>query len=110
MMDEKISYFEMTNFWALETITVYWNNSKIRMFQIKFCRTAGIQMDLLKNKHFSTEKAVSCIPCTEKGKKVPAYEVPEFSGSFSFSMLAILNKEAGLRILHHLSLSCVLGR
>ena len=39
--------------------------------QIKLCRNVSIQMDLSKNKHFSTQKAINYIPCTEKRKKVP---------------------------------------
>ena len=57
-MAEKISYFEMKNFRALNTLTRYLNISKIKVvIQITFSRNPRIQMDLLKNNCFSAEKA-----------------------------------------------------
>ena len=57
-MAEKISYFEMKNFPALNTLTSYLNISKIRLLiQITLCRNARIQMDLLKNNYFSAEES-----------------------------------------------------
>ena len=46
-MAEKISYFEMKNFRALNTLTRYLNISKIKvLIQITFCRNPRIQMAL----------------------------------------------------------------
>ena len=42
-MAKKISCFEMKNFWALNTLAIYFNISKIRV-QITVCRNARIQM------------------------------------------------------------------
>ena len=112
-MAEKISCFEMKNFRALNTLTSYLNISKIRvLIQITLCRNARIQMDLSKNNCFSAEEAKNYIPHTEKRKKVPVYEMLEFSWSLSSSMIPILSwklkmhTEAALRFLHHLSWSC----
>ena len=112
-MHEKILYFEMKNFRALNTLTSYLNISKIRvLIQITLCRNARIQMDLSKNNCFSAEEAKNYIPHTEKRKKVPVYEMLEFSWSLSSSMIPILSwklkmhTEAALRFLHHLSWSC----
>ena len=112
-MPEKILYFEMKNFGALNTLTSYLNISKIRvLIQITLCRNARIQMDLSKNNCFSAEEAKNYIPHTEKRKKVPVYEMLEFSWSLSSSMIPILSwklkmhTEAALRFLHHLSWSC----
>ena len=112
-MAEKISYFEMKNFRALNTLTSYLNISKIKvLIQITLCRNARIQMDLSKNNCFSAEEAKNYIPHTEKRKKVPVYEMLEFSWSLSSSMIPILSwklkmhTEASLRFLHHLSWSC----
>ena len=76
----------MKNFRALSTLTSYLNISKVRvLIQTTLCRNARIQMDLLKNKCFSAEEAENFIPCTEKRKKVPVYEMFEFSRSLSSS-------------------------
>ena len=103
----------MKNFRALSTLTSYLNISKIRvLIQITLCRNARIQMDLSKNNCFSAEEAKNYIPHTEKRKKVPVYEMLEFSWSLSSSMIPILSwklkmhTEAALRFLHHLSWSC----
>ena len=91
-MGEKISCFEMTNFQALNTLTIYLNISKIRvLIQMAFCRNARIQMDLSKNILFSAEEAKIYIPRTEKRKKVPVCEMLELSGSLSSSVLPILS-------------------
>ena len=66
-MAEKISCFEMKNFWALNTLTIYLNISKIReLIQITICRNATMQMFLSKNNRFSAEEAKSYTPRTEK--------------------------------------------
>ena len=112
-MAEKISCFEMKNSRALNTLTSYLNISKIRvLIQITLCRNARIQMDLSKNNCFSAEEAKNYIPHTEKRKKVPVYEMLEFSWSLSSSMIPILSwklkihTEAALRFLHHINWSC----
>ena len=52
--------FEMTNFLALDTLTVYSNISKTRiLIQIWLCRNARIQMDISKKNRFSAEKAIN---------------------------------------------------
>ena len=82
----------MKNFRALSTLTSYLNISKVRvLIQTTLCRNARIQMDLLKNKCFSAEEAENVIPCTEKRKKVPVYEMFEFSRSLSSSLSPILS-------------------
>ena len=49
-MAEKISCFEMKNFWVLNTLTSYLNISKIRiLIQITLCGNVRIQMDSSKN-------------------------------------------------------------
>ena len=69
-MAEKISCFEMKNFWALNTLAIYFNISKIRvLIQITICRNARIQMVLSKNNRFSAEEAKTYTPHTEKRKK-----------------------------------------
>ena len=112
-MAEKILCFEMLNFRALNTLTSYLNISKIRvLIKMTLRRNARIQMDLSKNNCFSAEEAKNYIPHTEKRKKVPVYEMLEFSWSLSSSMIPILSwklkmhTEAALRFLHHLSWSC----
>ena len=91
-MDEKISCFEMKNFWALNTLAIYFNIFKIRvLIQITICRNARIQMVLSKNNRFLAEEAKQYIPRTEKRKKVPVCEMLEFSGSLPSSMLPILS-------------------
>ena len=68
-MAEKVSCFEMKNFWALNTLAIYFNMSKIRvLIQITICRNAEIQMVLLKNNRFTPEEAKNCTPRTEKRK------------------------------------------
>ena len=54
-------------------------------------RNARIQIDLSENNHFSAEEAINYILRTEKRKKVPVYEMLEFSGPLSSSMLSILS-------------------
>ena len=105
-MAEKISCFKMKNFRALNTLASYLNISKIKvLIQITLCRNARIQMDLSKNNCFSAEKAKNYISRTEKRKKVPVYEMLEFSWSLSSSMVPILSwklklhTEAALRFL-----------
>ena len=91
-MAEKISRFEMKNFRALSTLTSYLNISKIRvLIQTTLCRNARIQMDLLKNECFSAEEAENFIPRTEKRKKLPVYEMFEWSWSLSSSSSPILS-------------------
>ena len=91
-MAKKISCFEMKNFRALNTLTSYLNISKIKvLIQITLSRNAGIQMDLSKKSCFSAEEAKNYIPRTEKRKKVPVYEMLEFSWSLSSSMIPILS-------------------
>ena len=69
-MAEKVSCFEIKDFWALNTFAIYFNISKIRvLIQITICRNARIQMMLSKNKRFSAEKAKHYTPSTEKTKK-----------------------------------------
>ena len=66
----------MKNFWALKTLTVYLNISRLRvLIQIALCRNARIQMNLSKNNHFSAEEAKNYIPRTKKQKKVPGCEI-----------------------------------
>ena len=48
-------------------------------------------MDLSKNNCFRAEEAKNYIPRTEKRKKVPVYEMLEFSWSLSSSMIPILS-------------------
>ena len=91
-MAEKISCFEMTNFRALNTLTIYLNISKIRvLIQITLCRNARIQMNLSKNNRLSAEEAKILFLAPRKEKKVPVCEMLEFSGSLSSSMLPILS-------------------
>ena len=91
---EKISCFEITNFRALDTLTIYSNISKMRvLIQITLRRNARIPMDISKNNRVSTEEAINYIPRTEKRKKVPVCEMLESFGSFSFPMLLILSWE-----------------
>ena len=69
----------------------YLNISKTRvLIKITLSRNARIQMDLSKNNCFSAEEAKNYIPHTEKRKKVPVYEMLEFSWSLSSSMIPIL--------------------
>ena len=112
-MTENISRFEMKNFRDLNTVTSYLNISKIRvLIQIKLCRNPRIQMDLSKNNCFSADEVKNYIPRTEKRKKVPVYDMLEFSCSLSSPIIPILSwklkmhTEAALRFLHHLSWSC----
>ena len=91
-MAEKISCLKMKNFRALNTLTSYLNISKIRvLIQITLCRIDRVQMDLSKNNCSSAEEAKKYIPRTQKRKKVPIYEMSEFSSSFSSSMIPILS-------------------
>ena len=66
----------------------------------------------IKEQLFLSRGSKNCIPRTEKRKKVPVYEMLEFSWSLSSSMIPILSwklkmhTEAALRFLHHLSWSC----
>ena len=93
-MAEKISFFEMTNFQALNTLTVYSNIFKIRLLiHITPGRNAKMQIYLSNNNHFSLEEAINYIPHTEKRKKVPVCEMLEFSGSLSFPMHPILSRK-----------------
>ena len=67
IVNEKISCFEMTNFWALGNLAIFSNISKIRIsFQIKLCKTSVYEMDLSKSNLFSSEEAINYIPRTEK--------------------------------------------
>ena len=84
-MTENISCFEMNNFQALNTLTIYLNTSKTSL-----CRNTRIQINLSKNNSFSAEEATNYIPRTEKRKKVPVCEMLEFSRSLSSSTLPIL--------------------
>ena len=60
LVAEKISCFEMTNFQALDTLTIYSNISKIRLYiQITLCGNARIQIDVSKKNRFSGEKAIN---------------------------------------------------
>ena len=70
-----ISCFEITNFQALDTLTIYSNISKILtpinnwlLIQITLCRNARTQMDISKKNHFSAEKAINYFP-SHWGKK-----------------------------------------
>ena len=89
--------FEMTNFLALDTLTVYSNISKTRiLIQIWLCRNARIQMDISKKNRFSAEKAINHFPSSReiwlqgtKVPKVPICEILESSGSFSSTILRI---------------------
>ena len=90
-MAERIWCFEMKNFRALNTLASYLNISKMRVLIQTLCRNATIQMDLSNSNCFSAEEAKNCIPCTEKRKKVPVYEMLEFSWSLSSSMIPILS-------------------
>ena len=59
----------MTNFQALDTLTIYSNISKIRLLiQISLCRNAKIQMDISKKNRFSAEKAMSYFPSHREKK------------------------------------------
>ena len=81
----------MTNFRALNTLTIYSNILKIMvLIQITLCRNARIQMNLSKNNHFSAEEPINDIPHTEKRKKVPVCEMFESSWSLSSHILPIL--------------------
>ena len=90
-MAERIWCFEMKNFRALNTLASYLNISKMRVLIQTLCRNVTIQMDLSNSNCFSAEEAKHCIPCTEKRKKVPVYEMLEFSWSLSSSMIPILS-------------------
>ena len=75
-MAEKIFYFEITNFQALGTLTIYSNISKILiqinnwlLIQITLCRNARIQMDISKKNRFSAEKAINYFPSHWEKKK-----------------------------------------
>ena len=60
LVAEKISCFEMTNFQPLDTLTIYSNISKIRLYiQITLCGNARIQIDVSKKNRFSGEKAIN---------------------------------------------------
>ena len=59
------------------------------MIKIKLCGNLIIQLNLSKNSHFSTKKAIDYIPLTEKRKKVPVCEMLESFGSLSSSMFPI---------------------
>ena len=60
----------MTNFQALDTLTIYSNISKIRLLiQITLCRNARIQMDISKKNRFSAEKAINYFPSHWEKKK-----------------------------------------
>ena len=60
LVAEKISCFEMTNFQALDTLTIHSNISKIRLLiPIIICKNARIQMDISKKNRFSAEKAIN---------------------------------------------------
>ena len=66
----KISYFDMTNFWVLDVLTIYQNISKIRLLiQISFCRNGRIQLDLSKKNCFSVEEAMNYICRTENERR-----------------------------------------
>ena len=83
-MAEKVSCFEKTDFQSLNTLTIYSNISKMRLFiQITLYRKAKTQMDISKKNHFSVEKA----------KKVPIWEILESSRFFSSPMLQISSWE-----------------
>ena len=66
----------------------------------------------IKEQLFLSRGSKNCIPRTEKRKKVPVYEMLEFSWSLSSSMIPILSwklklhTEAALRFLHNLSWGC----
>ena len=51
-----MSCFKMTNFQALDTLTIYPNIS------ITLYRNARIQMDISKKNHFSAERAINYFP------------------------------------------------
>ena len=75
-MAEKIFYFEITSFQALDTLTIYSNISKILiqinnwlLIQITLCRNARIQMDISKKNRFSAEKAINYFPSHWEKKK-----------------------------------------
>ena len=70
LLAAKISSFEMTNFQALETLTIYSNISKIiPLIQITLCRNARIQTDISRKNRFSAEKAINCFPSHWEKKK-----------------------------------------
>ena len=116
-MTEKISCFEMKSSRDLNTVTSYLNISKIRvLIQIKLCRNPRIQMDLSKNNCFSADEVKNYILRTEKRKKVPVYEMLEFSCSLSSPIIPILSwklkihTEVALRFLHHQSWSSIVTK
>ena len=89
-MAEKISCFEMTNFQALNTLSVYSNIFKIRLLiHITPGRNAKMQIYLSNNNHFSLEEAINYILHTKKR----ICEMLEFSGSLSFPMHPILSRK-----------------
>ena len=60
----------MTNFQALNTLTIYSNISRISLLiQITLCRNARIQMDISKKNRFSAEKAINYFPSHWEKKK-----------------------------------------
>ena len=60
----------MTNFQALDTLTIYSNISKIRLLiQITLYRNVRIQIDISKKNHFSAEKAINYFPSHLEKKK-----------------------------------------
>ena len=63
-------------------------------------------MDLSKNNSFLTEEAINYIARTEQRKKVPVCDILCVFVLFYHGNL----KEAGLRLLHHLSLSCFVNK
>ena len=70
MVAKKISCFDMTNFQALDTLTIDSNIFKIRLLiQITLCRNARIQMDISKKNRFSAEKAINYFPSHWEKKK-----------------------------------------
>ena len=63
MADEKISYFEITNFQALDTLAIYSNISKIRLLiQITLWETPEYANGLSKKNRFSAEIAINYFP------------------------------------------------
>ena len=69
-MSEKILCFKMKNFWALNTLAIYFNISKISiLIQITICRNGRIQMALSKNNRFSEEGTKYYTPRNEETRK-----------------------------------------
>ena len=99
LVAEKISCFEMTNFQVLDTLTIYFGISKIRLLiQITLCRNARKQMDISKKNRFSAEKTINCF--TSPREQKIRYQYVKCLSPPGFSLLPCF------QFSHQLSWSC----